>query len=598
MGATPKSRPSTPKGAPVRLNSWKQIAAYLDRDPRTVQLWEKEEGLPVHRLNHHARPSVYAYADEIDAWLEARSQAEAAGDANARPRAAQSAKSPAKHVYEFAALLFAVLLPAVAWIARRRQAPIPASASTLAVLPFENQTTAGDYFADGLTSGVISDLGRIGKVRVISLPSMLSFKSHRLQTRQVAAELRASLVLLGAVVQTGNQIQVTVELVNPVRNAHLWSATYNSNAGNLLTFQHEVASQVAMGVTRRVTGSAPPMVFPHGTVDPRARQAYLAGRAYWNQHDLRKLQKAIVFFRQAIAIDPQYPQAYARLAESYDLIAGSGVLSDAEAFHRAKASARIALTLDPSSAPAYNALALATYQQDWDFFRAEHYFQRAVELNPDYAVAHQWYGNFLTDMLRFDQSIAELRMANELDPLSPTVGSDLADGYLHAGRLTDADAELKRVLGFYPDFIPADLYRIRLYTRQGDLAAAETEAKIYLQRSGDETPWRTIEVQRLAAGGNLDRARAEVHRLISGTHSPPFDSYCVAQLLFAAGEKEAGYRALEEAYREHSWRLTSMLVDPSFEPVRNEPHFRDLARRVGLPNLASPPAAGNQRPSS
>jgi Tfp pilus assembly protein PilF len=260
-----------------------------------------------------------------------------------------------------------------------------------------------------------------------------------------------------------------------------------------------------------------------------------------------------------------------------------GILSDAEAFQRAKTAAQTALSLDPDSAEAYNALAFATYRQDWDFARAEQYFQKAIELNPNYAVAHQWYGEFLGDLRRNDESIAELRKAKDLDPLSPMVGSDLADGYLHAGRVVEAGDELKRVLDLYPDFLYAHLYRISLDTGQSDFAAAEAEAQVILKRTGDATPLQMVEIRRLVSQGNMDQARSEVRRLLSSRQGATFNAYSVAQLDFAIGQDDAGYAALEKAYRDHSWWLVTMLVDPGFSPVRNQPRFLDLARRVGLP---------------
>ncbi len=588
MGESPKSRFPAQRSASERLDSWKRIAAYLDRDPRTVQLWEKQEGLPVYRLGHHTRSSVYAYKEEIDEWLEARSRKETSGDAGTTPPPTPIPPTPIsiprkRRIYGLAALGLTALLPALVWIASHRKVRALPSGSILAVLPFENRTSNNDLLADELTDGLISDLGRIGKIQVICEPSMLAFKARNLPLPQVAAQLHASLVLQGFVSQSDNQIQVTVNLVNPAKEAPLWSAAYTNSGGSLLAFQNAVASKVAIGVTRRVTGSAPSMVFPLGAADPRAMRAYLTGLSYLQRYDAPGLKKAISCFGQAIAIDPRYVPAYAGMAESYDLIASLGVFSSADSFQRAKATARIALTLDPSSASAYNALAFATCRRDWDFPRAEHYFRKAIELNPDNALAHQWYGNFLADMLRFDQSLAEFRKADELDPLSPMAGSDLADGYLDAGRLAEAGAELKRVLDLYPDFVPADLFRIRLYLRKGDLAAAEVEARVYFQRTGNETPWRTIEVQRLVAAGNLQQARDAVRSLLAGANAPVFDSYRAARLFFATGQKEAGYRALEQAYRERSWRMVALLVDPGFASVRNEPRFRALARRVGLP---------------
>lgn len=179
--------------------------------------------------------------------------------------------------------------------------------------------------------------------------------------------------------------------------------------------------------------------------------------------------------------------------------------------------------------------------------------------------------------------MTELRKAKELDPLSPMIGCDLADGYLHAGRLQQADAELRRVLDLYPDFLPAHRYRISLLTRQGNLAMAETEAQVYWQKSGDKMPLEAISIFRLARAGKAEEARSALRRLLDRPSGSQLNAYSAAQLYFITGQTEQGYAALEKTYRQRSWWLVTMLVDPGFDPVRTQPRFIDLAQRVGLP---------------
>jgi TolB-like protein/Tfp pilus assembly protein PilF len=562
-----------------------------------VQLWEKAEGLPVHRLNHQARASVYGYTAEIDAWLIARSMAAApAGGpivapspstvAPARPAVAVLPKkrSESHNVLLFAGLLTLIIALFTVAILRHRLTEPPAT-PVLAVLPFQNQTSTDDSLADGLTDGLTADLQRIENFKVIARQSVSQFKGRQIPIDQVAGELHASLALQGTVAQVGDKTQVTVELVDAPHNTHLWGATYTRQSGDVLALEDEITSQIATDVTRKITGSAPQVVFPAAAVDPRARQAYLDGRFYWNQRDLPGLRKAIAAFGQAIAIDPRYGAAYSGLAESYDLMTDRGVISNDEAFRRARAAAATALSLDPGSAEAYNALAMAVYRQDWDFATAEQYFQKAIQLDPNYAVAHQWYGEFLGDMRRFDASIAELKKARELDPLSPMVSCDLADGYLHAGRVVEADAELNRVLELYPDFLSAHGYRITLLVVESKFDQAEAEARLFASQTGDSSVIQAVEIRRLAAEGNLAAARSLLHNLLSASREgPDLDSYSVAQLDFATGQYDAGYGNLEKAYRDHSWWLVTMLVDPGFDSVRAQPRFLDLVRRVGLPS--------------
>lgn len=590
MGLSPKVRftPDENASANVKLDSWKEIAAYLDRDPRTVQLWEKLEGFPVHRLNHSSRASVYAYTAEIDAWIRARSERKFAPDAEepeeqAAPPPASSNESKTARMAVRAALVLLLLTLGVGWWRTTRKPPAqPASPlpTLLAVLPFENQTSTDDSLADGLTDKVIADLGRIGQIRVISHHSVMEMKGSHLPARQVAAQLHATLLLEGTLVEVGSETRATVELLGDGGTRHLWGATYSRDGGNPIARGDQIASAIAVDVTRRVTGSVPQVVFPPEAVDPRARQDYLTAKYYWNQRELPGLQKAIALYRQALEIDPKYASAYAGLAEAYDVMTDRGVLSNSEAFSRAKAAARQALSIDSNSAEAYNALAFATYRQDWQFGRAEEEFRKALALDPDSAVAHQWYGEFLGDLRRFDESIAELRKAKELDPLSPMVGCDLADGYLHAGRLAEAEAELRRVLDLYPDFLFAHVYRFQVALHQQDFAAAQNEADMYAQRSGDKRLVQVVEIERLARAGKTAQARAVLHKLLAAQPTTP---YVAAQLYFLTGQTNDGYAELEKACRQHSWWLVTMLVDPNFDGVRNQPRFLAVARRIGLP---------------
>jgi len=597
MRTIPKSRSlDSETQTTVKLNSWKEIAAYLDRDPRTVQLWEKYEALPVHRIAHRARASVYAFTGEIDAWLLARSPA-AAVEPNPAPEPAASTESlltrttipadgfasPRPYFWAGVALAFAALLAVGVWAVKVHSAAEPAQRRMIVVLPFENQNSPDDLLVDGLTDSLIDALGKSKGVQVISRRSAMPFKGVRLPLPQIAARLHAALALRGTAAKVGNEWRVTVELLDAMEDRHLWGATFTRRSDEMLSRQDELASTIASAVTRELTGAAPPAAIDSSAAaNPDARQAYLTGRFYWNQRSQPDLKQAVSYFEQAIAIDKHYAPAYVGLADSYDLMS-LGALPAREAFQRAKAAAQQALSVDPAAAEAYNALAMATYRQDWDFAAAERDFRKAIELDPNDAVAHQWYGEFLGDLRRFDQSIAELKKAKELDPLSPMVGCDLADGYLHAGRSAEAEAELHRIIDLYPDFVPGHSYLGSVLIKDGKFDEAMIEAQFYRQKTGDETLIESVEIHRLAATGKLEEARAMVRRLLKGKSGAGFSSYQRAGLYSATSQTEAAYAALEDAYRERSWWLVTMLVDPGLDGIRDQPRFQDLARRVGLP---------------
>lgn len=595
MGVPPKTRlPAEDASANLKLNSWKEIAAYLGRDPRTLQLWEKEQGFPVHRLNHRARASVYAYPAEVDAWLLERSgkKTPPAGAEAAQGREFRRPQWLRMGIYAAAALMFATLLVTAALMHRGAASQLPVQSGALLVLPFEEQVATDDSLTSGLTEKVVADLRKTAMVRVIAAEPGVGKDSQL--SGPAAKQLHVDFILEGTVAEVGGEVQATVELVTAPERAHVWGATYKRSNGNVRTRAEEIGTAIAADLTRKIASIASADRPPQTSEERRARHLYLTGRFYWNRRDRENLRKAIAFYKQALALDPHSAAAYAGLAEAYDLMTDQGVMTEVEAFRSAKAAAQTALAIDANCAEAHNALAFAIYRQDWDFRRAEEEFRKATALDPDSAVAHQWFGEFLGDLMRFEESIAELRIARDLDPLSPMVGSDLADGYMHAGRLDQADAELKRVLDLYPDFLPAHGYRITVALARNDYAAAQSEAEFYFRSAAGRGALDEVEIRRLAATGKLLEARALLRRVfaVRGAGMRPYER---ARLEFAAGESEQGYASLERAYREHSWWLVTMMVDPAFATVRGQPRFLAMARRVGLPANEKPPALAMHR---
>ena len=573
----------------LRLDSWKEIAAYLRKDIRTVQLWEKKEGLPVHRHAHAARATVYAYPAELDAWLAERQQKSAAGS---KPPLSEAPLAKRRKVLLSALLVCVVIggLLAGAVVYRRRAVEKAPSAArppvnTIAVLPFEDLSPQQreDHLADGLTDDIIVVLGRTGQLPVISRRSSSRFKATHEPLPQIAESLHANFVLEGTFVRAGRRVRITADLVDASSDRHLWTQSYERDLADVLSMQDEVAASIASSVTERVTGKTPGIQATSRPVNPEARTAYLTGRFFWNKRDEPGLKKAIEYFNQAIAKDPQYAPAYSGLADCYTLLSVWGSLSSRESFPKAKAAALKALELDPGLAEAYTSLAVVTARWDWNVTAAEQHFQKAIQANPNYATAHQWYGEFLGDLGRAPQSIAESEKAVQLDPLSPMAGCDLSVTYSHAGMPEKAVNALQRVLTFAPDFQPAHLYLVNPYQAMGQIDKAEGEARRYVELTGDNTALLKFRIERDAAEGRTQQAKQKAEELLKHNREGLFGAYNAASLYFTIGDKEAGYRELEKAYQQHSWLLVNLPVDKSFDSVRQEPRFRDLMRRVGLP---------------
>ncbi len=571
------------------MDSWKEIAAYLGKDIRTVQLWEKREGLPVHRHAHAARATVYAYPTELDAWLADRQRKSATSSNPPLSKVPQLKRRKVLISALLACLVIGTLLTgAVVYRYRaveKASSPATPRGNTIAVLPFEDLSPEHreDHLADALTDDIIVELGRTGQLPVISRRSSARFKTTHEPLPKIAESLHANLILEGTLVRAGRRVRITADLVDASNDRHLWTQSYERDLADVLSMQDEVAGVIAASVTERVTGRAPGPQASLRRVDPEARTAYMTGRFFWNKRDQPGLKKAIEYFNQAIAKDPNYAPAYSGLADCYTLLSVWGSLSSREAFPKAKAYAQKALELDPTSAEAYTSLAIVTARWDWNFSAADQYFHKAIRANPNYATAHQWYGEFLGDLGRADQSIAESEKAVWLDPLSAIAGGDLAVTYIHAGRPEKAVKELQRVLTFAPDFAVAHSYLGSAYESLGQIDKAENEFKWQAKLTGDKTVLAVFQIRRDAAEGRTQQARQKAEKLLG--HSPEgiFGSYNAAQIYLTIGDKEAGYRKLEKAYREHSWLLVNLPVDTAFALVRKEPRFRDLMRRVGLP---------------
>lgn len=392
----PQSNPPNANAIP-RLNSWKEIAAYFDRDIRTVQLWEKREALPIHRHGHSTRSSVYAFPDELDLWLRTRRQERpsTAPESAALPLPApSSSRSLTLAASLLAASLLAastlITLSAWAWRVHLRQQPSTLSLDpnqTLAVLPFDDLSAdpSSNLWVCGFTDDLITDLSTTDHLQVISRRSVMPFQSTHDALPVIARKLHATLLLEGTVAHQSGTARITAQLLDPVHDRRIWAASYTRHTDDILSLQDEIAADITNAVTEKLTGTPPQPSSTATSVDPQVRLAYLTGLYYLNRRDEPGILKAIDSFHQAISRDSHYALAYAGLADCYNLLAVWGKLPSAEAFPQARAAAQTALSLDPSSAQAYTSLAFETYRYEWNFSQAEAYFRKAIQLNPNYA---------------------------------------------------------------------------------------------------------------------------------------------------------------------------------------------------------------------
>jgi TolB-like protein len=593
MGTQPRP-PDPPRPASQdRLDSWKEIAAHLKRDVRTVQRWEDNEGLPIHRHQHSRQGSVYAYTSELNDWWQAR-RPEVDNGSPGTDVELVAETSSFKYPHWMikgatAAAGVVVLLSVVLWTfvrARTYKAMSPDRPAevALAVLPFESISQDNDenFLADGLSDDVTTDLGRFGKFSVISRTSTLRFKGVHKPLQEIAQQLGATMVVEGTIVRSGERVRITAQLIDAKTDRHLWAGRYERAYVDLLSLEDDVASTVATEIRDVLQPGRHDPLAPAGRVDAEARANYLKGRYYWNQRNEDGLKIAIQYFNHAIEREPDYAPAYVGLADSYNLLSVWGAMPPRETFPKARETAEKAIQLDPSSAQAYTSLAFVTYRFYWDWDAAERDFQEAVKLDPNYSTAHQWYGEFLADMARFDQGLDELKRARALDPLSLIAGSDLAVGLFRAHQEDGAIAEVQEILAMEPNYVPAHLYLGSFYEGAKRYAQAEAEFSKFAELTGEDGNLLGLRARMYAAAGEKEKARRIVDDLLSRSREGRYGYFQIAVLYAGIGEKELALAALQRAYDEHSWWMVTSKVEPAFDSIRSEPRFQHIMKQVGL----------------
>src|SRR5438552_2878190 len=361
---------------------------------------------------------------------------------------------PARRVMVAVALALVLSLAILSvWLFRSR-GRAPTGIRSLAVLPLDNLSgdASQDYFADGMTDELITDLAQISALRVISRTSVMVYKGARRPLPEIARELNVDAVVEGTVLRSGEQVRITAQLIQTPADRHLWAESYEGDLHDTLALQKKVARAIAEHIRIELTPKEQAVLKNAKVVNPEAYEAYLKGRYFWNKRTADGLKKAIDYFNQAIEKDPNYAQAYTGLADSYALLGDweYGILAPKEAFPRAKAAATKALALDNTLGEAHTSLAFSLDLFDWDWASAEREFRRAIELNPGYATAHHWYAWHLSEMGRNREAIAEMRKAQNLDPLSLIISADVAEILLVAHSYDQAIEQSRKTIDMDP----------------------------------------------------------------------------------------------------------------------------------------------------
>jgi TolB-like protein/DNA-binding winged helix-turn-helix (wHTH) protein/Flp pilus assembly protein TadD len=472
----------------------------------------------------------------------------------------------------------------VAWLFRSR-GRAPMGIRSLAVLPLDN--LSGDasqgYFADGMTDELITDLSQISALRVISRTSVMLYKGARKPLPQIARELNVDAVVEGTVLRSGDKVRITAQLIDASTDEHLWSQSYEGELRDTLALQNRVAGAIADQIRINLTPQEQAALKNVKVVNPEAYESYLKGRYFWNKRTAEGLKVALAYFNQAIDEDPNYAQAYSGLADTYALLGDwqYAVMTPKEAFPKAKAAAIKALALDGTLGEAHNSLAFILDGFDWDLDSGGKEFQRAIELNPGYATAHHWYAWHLSLLGRYDEAIAEMRKAENLDPLSLIINADLAELLVLAHLYDESIRQSRKTIEMDPNFALAhnQLAQAYLQIHMYDEAVAELQKAVQL--SGRSPTCIANLARAFVASGNRKEA-VQLLKELKKRASPGYSNASEIAMIYASfGDMEQAMSWLEKGYEERF--NPGVLLRPGFDPLRSDSRFQDLLHRIGLP---------------
>jgi TolB-like protein/lipoprotein NlpI len=456
----------------------------------------------------------------------------------------------------------------------------------VAVLPLVNASAdpETDYFSDGVTESIIGSLSQLPGLRVMARSTVFRYKGRDVDSQTVGRELNVHAVVAGRVLQRGDSVILGLELVDVEDGAQLWSCYYNRKLDEIFSLQEKIAAEISENLRLRLTGAQKKRLTKRHTQNLDAYQLYLKGRFHWNRRAGESLKKSIEFFEQAIEKDPSYALAYSGLADACNISPYHVSITPQEVFPKGKSAARKAVASDDTLAEAHTSLAHVKAVYDWDWPGAEREFRRALELNPNYAMAHHWYGmHYLAPMGKLAEAITEMQRAVELDPVSPVINTNLGAAY-YFGRQDDrAIEQFRKALELDPEFGFAHRYLMDVYAEKGmfreaieefikggyleeGTAEGTAELREAYARRGEQGYW----------GKRLELAqKSAAHRYV-----PPSR---MAHVYAHLGERDKAFESLETALAEHDAWVFWLKTSPDYTTLRPDPRFQDLVRRVGLP---------------
>jgi TolB-like protein len=544
-------------------------AAVTESNPEPARMGQAD--LPA----RHSRMAKILFRRDVPARL-ARARTGLTDSAEMSERPLRS-----KAGFAIAAVGLMAVLVAVGWF--YRFAARGETIDSVAVLPFVNGSADpnAEYLSDGITESLINSLSQLPNLRVMSRESAFRYKGKQTDAQTVGRQLGVRAVFEGRVTQRGDSLAISAELIDSGDNSHIWGQQYSRKRSDIFALQEEIAKEMTTALRLRLTGADEKLLAKHYTANPEAYQDYLKGRYWWNKRSREGFNKGIDYFQQAISKDPGYALAYAGLADCYDFLAIYNALPQKEAYPRAKQAAQRALEIDETLAEAHTTLGRIRRDFDWDWSGSEREYQRAIQLNPAEANAHQSYGITLSEVGRFEEAITESKRAVELDPLSLPSSRALGQTFYYARQYDQAIEQEQKTLELDPNFIPAHMqlgfaYLSKSMYREG---TAEFEKVLAMSRGN-------VGLAELGYAYAMAGRGTEAEKVLDGLNTRSKQKYVSpvdrAIIYAGLGENNKAFEWLEKGYEDRSLTAWSIKVEPIFDSLRSDPRFQDLLRRMNL----------------
>ncbi len=561
------------------LDSWKEIAAYLKKSERTCRRWEKEFGLPVHRMDASPKAHIFAYKHELDKWIH-----EKLDSAEAQKKGAISRIRLKKPAIAVAVILTVCLAGVLLWQIFLRKGPSPSSLrpNSVAVLSFIDLSPHKDHewLSDGLSDDLITALSSLKGLRVLARTSSFFFKGKKLDIQEIGRKLNVENVLDGSVQVVGDRLRVNAHLISVKDGYHLWSNQFDRRLDDVFSIQDEIVREIVKALKVRLLGEEEIQLTKRYTENLEAYNLYLLGRYFWNKRGREDLHKSIEYFEKALEKDPNYVLAYAALANTFLILGNNMFIPPGEAYPKAKEFVLKALEMDSRLAEAHAVLANIKRDYDWDWAGAEKEFKIALQLDPGRGYTHQGYAFLLSNLGRHEEALNEIKTASDLDPLAPRITANVGNILYRARKYDQALEELRKAIDLFPEHTQNYEYEVRVYAARGSYEEAVASLQRFKEITGRDYVHMAAYVY--AKWGKREEAEKSLNKLIERSEKTYVSSSGLAKNFGILGDFDRAFSLLEKAYSERDVGLQLLKVDPRFDPLRSDPRFRALLKRMNL----------------